>query len=113
MTPPPEIPKEIKDKLDRLERFESEQRETQHREEVVKKAKEKIRTDLHRSFDAFVKDRAIDANGEAGAQAEALVKTFSEVFKDSIGDIRPFVPFSQKTAQQEKELIDSLPKIKI
>lgn len=112
-TPKPnDIPQEIKEKLERLERFETEQRETQRRAEVIKEAKKKIRTDLHRSFDAYVKDRAIDANGEVNTQAEALVKSFSEVFKDSIGDIRPFVP-SAKTEKQEQEFIDSIPKVKI
>ena len=44
-------------------------------------------------------------------QAKKLFNRFQEIFKDSIGDIKPLAP--KQTAKQEEEFLESLPKIKI
>ena len=44
-------------------------------------------------------------------QADALVARFKEIFKDTLGDIRPQKPVT--TQKQVEDVIGSVPKIKV
>ena len=44
-------------------------------------------------------------------QANALVKKFQEIFKDSIGDIKPLAP--QVSQKRDEEALVAIPKVKV
>ena len=44
-------------------------------------------------------------------QAKRLTTRFQDIFRDSIGDIKPLAP--KQTQKQEQEFIESIPKVKV
>ena len=91
-----EIPKELQEKLDELEKFKDAQRR-----------QEKYKTVLANYATDFVVN--LDETDEE--QAKKLTTRFQDIFKDSIGDIKPLAP--KQTQKQEKEFIESIPKVKV
>lgn len=112
-TPPPpqQISKELQDKLDELERFKNEQRMSELYSEILSKAKENVREDLHKSLEKYAKDFPVKMEDTSDAQAKVLVARFQEIFKDTIGNIKPLSP--QVNEKQEDEWLGSLPKVKM
>lgn len=108
---PPAIPKEIQDKLDRLESYEKEGRKKEKIEEVLKLAKKNVRTDLHASFEKFASDYTVDVDEDSEAQAKKMTERFQEIFMDTIGDIKPLAP--RVSRQRDEETIASIPKVTI
>lgn len=106
---PFEIPKELQDKIDRLEAFENKAAKERKFAEIMELAKKGVRQDLHRSFETFANGTAVDLDKENKEQAEALVSRFQEIFKDSIGDIKPLAP--RQTQQQEDDIIKGVQKV--
>ena len=74
-------------------------------------AKKGIRQDLHKSFEAFANGTEVDLAKADKDQADALVKRFQEIFKDTIGDIKPLAP--QQTKQRDADVMSSLKRIKV
>jgi hypothetical protein len=109
--PPPQISKELQDKLDELERFKNEQRMSELYSEILSKAKENVREDLHKSLEKYAKDFPVKMEDTSDAQAKVLVARFQEIFKDTIGNIKPLSP--QVNEKQEDEWLGSLPKVKM
>lgn len=109
--PPPSISKELQDKLDELERFKNEQRMSELYGDILSKAKESVREDLHRSLEKYAKDFPVKMEETSEAQAKTLVARFQEIFKDTIGNIKPMAP--QVNEKQEDEWLNSLPKVKM
>lgn len=113
-TPPaqePIISKELQDKLDELERFKDEQRRVEMYNSILAKAKENVREDLHKSLENYAKDFSVKLEETSEAQAAKLVARFQEIFKDSIGNIKPLTP--QVNEKREDEILSSIPKVKI
>ena len=114
-TPPtivePQIPKEVQDQLDELKAFKDAKSKQEKLGNIMRIAKEGIRSDLHASFDKFASDYAVKLDKEDKEQAEGLVAKFKDIFKDSLGDIRPQKPTTDGT--KDAEIIGSLPKVKI
>jgi len=111
-TPPaPTIPKEVQDQLDELKRFKDEESKKAKFEEVVGIAKKNVREDLLKSFERYAQDFTVNLNETSEEQAKRLFNRFQEIFKDSIGDIKPFKP--RINAEKENEYLNSLPKIKV
>lgn len=114
-TPPtivePQIPKEVQDQLDELKAFKDAKSKQEKLGNIMRIAKEGIRSDLHASFDKFASDYAVKLDKEDREQAEGLVAKFKDIFKDSLGDIRPQKPTTDET--KDAEIIGSLPKVKI
>ena len=106
-----EIPKELQDKLDELEKFKDAQRKQDKYKAVLELAKKGIREDLHKSFENYAMDFAVNLDETDEEQAKRLTTRFQDIFKDSIGDIKPLAP--KQTQKQEKEFLESLPKIKV
>lgn len=107
----PKIPKELQDRLERLEQLEKEQSKREKRNAIVALAKKNIRDDLHKSFEKYATDFAVNLDESDDEQAKKLSNRFQEIFKDSIGDIKPYIPkYSHK---KDEELIDSIPKVKV
>lgn len=107
----PKIPKELQDQLDELKKFKDEKSKQEKFGNILKIAKAGIRQDLQASFDTFAKDYEVKLDKEEKEQAEALVARFQEIFKDTIGDIKPLRP--QQTQKRDEEYLASLPKVKI
>lgn len=105
------IPDEVQEQLDELKRFKDEEAKKTKFKDVVKLAKSSIRQDLHKSFESFAKGIDVVLDKEDKEQADAMVQRFQEIFRDSIGDIKPLAP--QQTRKREQEMLESLPKIKI
>ena len=84
-----QIPKEVQDQLDELKAFKD-----------AKSKQEKLASDY-----------AVKLDKEDKEQAEGLVAKFKDIFKDSLGDIRPQKPTTDET--KDAEIIGSLPKVKI
>lgn len=106
-----EIPKEIKDQLDELKKFKDEEAKKSKFKNIMEIAKKLTREDLHKSLSCYAKDFAINMDESDEEQAKRLTSRFQEIFKDSIGDIKPLAP--KVTLKQEEEFIESLPKVKI
>lgn len=105
------ISKELQEKLDKLERFENEARKNEKLKEILEMAKKGIRVNLHKSFEKYAKDFSVSLDETSEEQAKKLTERFQEIFKDSIGDIKPLAP--QSTVKRDEEFLNSLPKIKI
>lgn len=111
-TPPtPQIPKELQDQLDELKKYKNEEVKKTKLASIMSLAKANIRQDLHKSFESFAKGIDVNLEKEDKAQADELVSRFQEIFKDSIGDIKPLSP--KQTQKRDNEVINSLPKMKV
>lgn len=106
-----ELPEDVKNQLKELESFKNEQKRNEKRKEVLELAKKGVRQDLHGSFENYAKDFAVTLEETSDEQAKRLTARFQEIFKDSIGDIKPLAP--RQTQKNEDEFIDSLPKVTI
>ena len=106
-----QIPKEVQDQLDELKAFKDAKSKQEKLGNIMRIAKEGIRSDLHASFDKFASDYAVKLDKEDKEQAEGLVAKFKDIFKDSLGDIRPQKPTTDET--KDAEIIGLLPKVKI
>ena len=106
-----EIPKELQDKLDELEKFKDAQRKQDKYKTILALAKKGIREDLHKSFENYATDFAVNLDETDEEQAKRLTTRFQDIFRDSIGDIKPLAP--KQTQKQEQEFLDSLPKVKV
>lgn len=115
-TPPtpqdePKLPEEVAKQLKELQEFKDAQNKQEKFANVMKLAKAGIREDLHASFDKFAKKCVIDMGKEDKEQADAFRAEFQEIFKDTIGDIKPLTPVQSQ--KQVDEIIASIPKIKV
>ena len=106
-----EIPKELQEQLDELKKFKNEQNKQEKFKNIVNLAKKNIRQDLHKSFENYANDFQVELEASDEEQAKKLTSRFQEIFKDSIGDIKPFAP--KQTQKQDEEFIESLPKVKV
>ena len=106
-----EIPEDVKEQLKELEKFKDAQNKQEKFKNIISMAKQKIRQDLHKSFENYAKDYQVELETSDEEQAKKLTSRFQEIFKDSIGDIKPLAP--KQTQKQEEEFIESLPKIKV
>jgi 6-pyruvoyl-tetrahydropterin synthase len=106
-----EIPKEVQDKLEAYEKFVNEESKKSKFKNIVELAKKDIRQDLHASFEKFAANYEVELEKEDKEQAKKLTSQFQDIFRDSIGDIKPLAPRQQQ--QRDEELIMSLGKIKV
>lgn len=106
-----ELPQEIKKQLEELESFKNEQKRNEKFKEVLALAKDGVRQDLHGTLEKYAKDFAISLDEDSKEQAKRLTAKFQDIFKDSIGNIKPLAP--TVSIKQEEEYLASIPKIKI
>ena len=106
-----EIPQEIKDQLEELKQYKNERSKQEKYANILTLAKNDIRDDLHSSFEKYAKDYDVKLDKEDKEQADALVARFKDIFKDTLGDIRPQKPVT--TQKQVEDVIGSVPKIKV
>lgn len=106
-----EIPKELQDKLNELEQFKDAQRRQEKYNSVLALAKNGVREDLQTSFEKYAADFAVNLDETDEEQAKRLTTRFQDIFRDSIGDIKPLAP--KQTQKQEQEFIESIPKVKV
>ena len=105
------IPKEVQDQLAELQKFKNDEAKKTLFASILKIAKKDIRQDLHKSFETFAAGIDVVLDKDANEQATEMVSRFQEIFKDSIGDIKPLAP--QQTRKRDSEVISSLPTIKV
>ena len=106
-----QIPKEIQEQLDELKKFKNEEAKKSKFANIIEIAKASVRQDLHKSFETYAKSFDVELDKEDKEQAKAMVSRFQEIFKDSIGDIKPLAP--KQTQKNEAEYFASLPKVKV
>ena len=115
ITPPKpkevQIPQELQDQLNELKKFKDEQFKQEKLKNILKLAKAGVRQDLQASFDKFAKEYEVKLDKEDKEQADALVAKFQDIFKDTIGDIKPLAP--KQTQKRDEEYLASIPKVKI
>jgi hypothetical protein len=107
----PVIPKELQDQLDELKRYKNEEVKKTKFASIMELAKKGIRQDLHKSFETFANGTNVDLEKEDKEQANALVLRFQEIFKDSIGDVKPLAP--QQVRKTDEAVLSGLKKIKV
>jgi uncharacterized protein YdeI (YjbR/CyaY-like superfamily) len=107
----PKIPKELQEKLDELEKFKDAQRKQEKYKSVLEMAKKRVRQDLHKSLENYAADFAITLDETDEEQAKKLTTRFQEIFKDSIGDIKPLAP--KQTNKRDEEILEQIPKVKV
>ena len=108
---PTELPKEVQDKLDRLEQFQIAENKRTKFKAIMEIAKKSVRDNLQQSFETFVKDNDVALDKEDKEQADKWVEKFQEVMKPSFGNIKPLAP--QVTQKRDEEFLASLKKIKV
>lgn len=96
-----ELPAEYKKKLDRLEKFELQEKTKSVRNQIYDTAKSKVREDLHESFRNYLGKQNIAIDADINAEAERLLKDYQDIFRSSIGDITPLSPAGKKTTMEE------------
>ena len=106
-----EVPKELQDQLDELKRYKNEEVKKTKFASIMDIAKKGIRQDLHKSFETFATGTNVDLEKTDKEQADALVSRFQEIFKDSIGDIKPLAP--QQVRKNDEAVLSGLKKVKV
>ena len=110
-TPKFEVPKELQEQLDELKRYKNEEVKKTKFASIMDIAKKGIRQDLHKSFETFATGTNVDLEKADKEQADALVSRFQEIFKDSIGDIKPLAP--QQVRKNDQAVLSGLQKVKV
>lgn len=106
-----DLPKELKDKLDELEKFKVLQTKQEKYKEIIELAKKNVRPDLHKSFETYSKDYDVKLDEANEEQAKKLTERFQDIFRDSIGDIKPLAP--KQIQKRDDEIISQIPKVKV
>ena len=110
-TPKFEVPKELQDQLDELKKYKNEEVKKTKFASIMDIAKKGIRQDLHKSFETFANGTNVDLEKADKEQADALVSRFQEIFKDSIGDIKPLAP--QQVHKNDEAVLSGLKRVKV
>jgi hypothetical protein len=110
-TPKFEVPKELQDQLDELKKYKNEEVKKTKFASIMELAKKGIRQDLHKSFETFATGTNVDLEKADKEQADALVSRFQEIFKDSIGDIKPLAP--QQIRKNDEAVLSGLQRVKV
>lgn len=110
-TPKYEVPKELQDQLDELKKYKNEEVKKTKFASIMDIAKKGIRQDLHKSFETFATGTNVDLEKTDKEQADALVSRFQEIFKDSIGDIKPLAP--QQVRKNDEAVLSGLKRVKV
>jgi hypothetical protein len=110
-TPKFEVPKELQDQLDELKKYKNEEVKKTKFASIMGIAKKGIRQDLHKSFETFANGTNVDLEKTDKEQADALVSRFQEIFKDSIGDIKPLAP--QQVRKNDEAVLSGLKRVKV
>lgn len=105
------IPKELQEQLDELKAFKDKEAKKVKFANIIGIAKKGIRQDLHKSFETFAADYSVDIEKDDKEQANAMVARFQEIFKDSIGDIKPLAP--QQIRKRDAEAMSALKPMKV
>lgn len=106
-----ELPDDVKQQLAELEKFKDAKSKKDKFDEIVKLAKKGIRPDLYASFEKYAQEYDVTLDSTSEEQAKKLTARFQEIFKDSIGDIKPLAPkVSQK---RDEEFIASISKVQV
>lgn len=106
-----ELPDDVKQQLAELEKFKDAKSKKDKFDEIVKLAKKGIRPDLYTSFEKYAQEYDVTLDSTSEEQAKKLTARFQEIFKDSIGDIKPLAPkVSQK---RDEEFIASISKVQV
>lgn len=106
-----QLPKELIEKLDRLEQFEINAKKAKKFNEILALAKNGVRADLHKSLENYASDFSVSLEAPSDEQAKKLIERFQAIFRDSIGDIKPLSP--KTTRKQDEEFASSLKSIKV
>jgi len=106
-----EVPKELQDQLDELKKYKNEEVKKTKFASIMEIAKKGIRQDLHKSFETFANGTNVDLMKTDKEQADALVSRFQEIFKDSIGDIKPLAP--QQVRKNDEAVLSGLQRVKV
>ena len=106
-----QVPKELQDQLDELKRYKNEEVKKTKFASIMELAKKGIRQDLHKSFETFATGTNVDLEKTDKEQADALVSRFQEIFKDSIGDIKPLAP--QQVRKNDEAVLSGLKRVKV
>ena len=106
-----EVPKELQDQLDELKKYTNEEVKKTKFASIMDIAKKGIRQDLHKSFETFATGTNVDLEKADKEQADALVSRFQEIFKDSIGDIKPLAP--QQVRKNDEAVLSGLKRVKV
>ena len=106
-----EVPKELQDQLDELKKYKNEEVKKTKFASIMDIAKKGIRQDLHKSFETFATGTNVDLEKTDKEQADALVSRFQEIFKDSIGDIKPLAP--QQVRKNDEAVLSGLQRVKV
>lgn len=106
-----ELPDDVKQQLAELEKFKDAKSKKDKFDEIVKLAKNGIRPDLYASFEKYAQEYDVTLDSTSEEQAKKLTARFQEIFKDSIGDIKPLAPKVSK--KRDEEFVASIPKVQV
>lgn len=105
------LPEDVQKQLKEFQEFKDAKSKQEKFANIMNLAKAGIRESLHASFDKYAKKCVVDMEKDEKEQADAFRAEFQEIFKDTIGDIKPLTP--KQSQKQEEEIIAAIPKIKV
>lgn len=105
------IADELREQLKELQNFKNEQKRNEKFKEVLALAKKGVRQDLHTTLEKYAQDFTVTLDDSSEEQAKKLTNRFQEIFKDSIGNIKPLAP--RISEKRDEEFLGSIPKVKI
>jgi len=109
--PPFELPEDIKNQLDELQQFKTEQSKQEKRKTIMELAKKNVRQDLHSSFVNYAADFEVQLDKDDKEQADALVAKYQKVMQPTYGDIKPLAP--RQVQKRDEEILDSIKEVKV
>ena len=111
-TPPKfELPQDVQDQLRELQDFKNKKSKQDKFLEIVEIAKKGVRPDLYASFEKYAQEFEVTLDATSEEQAKKLTTRFQEIFKDSIGDIKPLAPKVKQ--ERDAEFLASIPKVEV
>ena len=106
-----ELPQDVQDQLKELQDFKNKKSKQDKFLEIVEIAKKGVRPDLYASFEKYAQEFEVTLDATSEEQAKKLTSRFQEIFKDSIGDIKPLAPKVKQ--ERDAEFLASIPKVEV
>lgn len=105
------IPDEIKQQINELKEFKEQRQREEKISKVFNISKAKVREDLHENLKNVLDVMKVDYNASEEDIAKELTATFTKLYKDKIGDVKP--ASSGRTNKDFDELLNTIPKINV
>jgi len=106
-----ELPDDLKKELEEIKKFKEQKRMQEKRANVLQIAQKKVREDLKSNLEDVLNIMELDYSKDENELAEKLNSSFTKLYKDKIGDIRPGSSNSNKP--KDEDWLNGVKKVQI